>query len=235
MSAREPDDVERQLVVLIRADYDATQRALSGFVTSGGQLRAIGIGAWGVVFAVAISAQSSLVAVIAALLAAGFAIIDGYHSALYRQTLQRARALEDLLGDYHNSLGIHAADPRQVLRARAKLEQHRFGVHRDMKPINQMDRWWLPRPVRVTWIYAVLIIVAIAAAAYFQIRGPSTCQNGHHGTEPCVVYTTAARPVPLPSPPLPWRQTRRERNCSHGARHRSCHPRPHPTRPGMRW
>jgi len=93
MSTREPDAVEGQLVELVKADYDATQRALSGFVTSGGQLRAIGIGAWGVVFAVAVSVESSLVAAIAALLAGGFAIIDGYHSALYRQTLERARDL----------------------------------------------------------------------------------------------------------------------------------------------
>lgn len=172
MSPRQPDDVERQLVDLVRADYDATQRALSGFVSSGGQLRAIGIGAWGVVFAVAVQAESGLVAGVAALLAAGFAIIDGYHSALYRQTLERARDLEEILGNYHNSLGIYAANPGKVLRARARLEQHRFGVHRGMRPINQMDRWWLPRPIRVTWIYAVLIALAVGVAAYFQIRGP---------------------------------------------------------------
>jgi hypothetical protein len=124
MSARQPDDVERMLVDLVRADYDATQRALSGFVSSGGQLRAIGIGAWGVVFAVAVQSESLLVAGVAALLAAGFAVIDGYHSALYRQTLVRARVLEELLGSYHNSLGINASNPQKVLLARARLEHN---------------------------------------------------------------------------------------------------------------
>jgi hypothetical protein len=180
MSTREPDAVEGQLVELVKADYDATQRALSGFVTSGGQLRAIGIGAWGVVFAVAVSAESSLVAAVAALLAGGFAIIDGYHSALYRQTLERARDLEELLGEYHNALGIHAANPSRVMRARVRLEQHRFGVHRGMRPINQMKYWWLPRPVRVTWIYAVLIAFAIGVGVYFQASGASTCRSGSH-------------------------------------------------------
>lgn len=178
MSTREPHPAEGQLVELVRVDYDATQRALSGFVTSGGQLRAIGIGAWGVVFAVAVSAESGLVAAVAALLAAGFAIIDGYHSALYRQALERARDLEDLLGDYHNSLGIHANNPSRVSRTQARLEQHRFGVHRGMRPINQMKLWWLPRPVRVTWIYVVLIALAISAGVYFQVNGTSTCRSG---------------------------------------------------------
>lgn len=195
MSVHPPDEVERQLVDLVRGDYDATQRALSGFVTSGGQLRAIGIGAWGVVFAVAVQSESRLVACIAALLAAGFAVIDGYHSALYRQTLKRARTLEELLGNYYSSLGISAANPRKVLRARAALEQHRFGVHRNMQPINQMKRWWLPRPVRVTWIYAVLIALAVGAAAYFQVKSPSSCQNGHLGAEPCLVYVSPVQTV----------------------------------------
>lgn len=188
MSTREPDAAEGQLVELVKADYDATQRALSGFVTSGGQLRAIGIGAWGVVFAVAVSAESSPVAAIAALLAAGFAIIDGYHSALYRQTLDRARDLEELLGEYHNALGIHAANPSRVMRSRARLEQHRFGVHRGMRPINQMKRWWLPRPIRVTWIYVVLIACAIGSGVYFQINGASSCQSkGSAGALACHV------------------------------------------------
>jgi hypothetical protein len=165
---RQPDHAERLLLELVRADYTATQQALSGFVSSGGQLRAVGIGAWGVVFAVAVQAKSAAAAGVAALLAAGFTIIDGYHSALYRQALTRARNLEDLLGEYHNSLGIHAANPRKALIARARLEQHRFGVHRNMTPIHKMDRWWLPRPVRVTWIYAVLIALAAGAAIYFQ-------------------------------------------------------------------
>lgn len=235
MKARQTDDAERQLVDLVRADYDATQRALSGFVSSGGQLRAIGIGAWGVVFAVAVQAQSGLAAAVAALLAIGFAVIDGYYSALYRQTLKRARNLEEILGAYHNSLGIHAANPRKVLQARARLEQHRFGVHRGMMAIHKMDQWWLPRPVRVTWIYAVLIALAIGATAYFEIKGASTCQNGRHGAEPCVVYTTVARPVSprnlIPGPPLPHPWAKPRRACSR-RRHHSCHPRPRLSHPG---
>jgi hypothetical protein len=185
MSAREPDTLERQLVHLVQVDYDATQRALSGFVSSGAQLRAIGIGARGVVFAVAVQASSWVVALVAALLAAGFAVIDGYHSALYRQSLKRARELEELLGNYHNSLGIHASNPREVLRARAALEQNRFGVHRSMKPINQMPYWWLPRPVRVTWIYPVLIARGVAAAIYLALLAPQSCSSASRASYPC--------------------------------------------------
>jgi hypothetical protein len=42
-------DRERQLVELVRLDYDATLRALNGFMTTGSQLRGIGVAAWGVV------------------------------------------------------------------------------------------------------------------------------------------------------------------------------------------
>jgi hypothetical protein len=199
MNGREPNkadefDAVRQMVELVGVDYDATQRALSGFVNSSGQLRAIGIGAWGVVFAVALQSESRVVAIIAALLAAGFAIIDGYHSALYRQTLRRARTLEEILGDYYISLGIGATNPQKALRARARLEQHRLGVHRSMQPVNQTSRWWLPRPLRVTWIYLALIILALGGAAYFQTESPSSCQNGHRGAEPCLLSTTTSAP-----------------------------------------
>jgi hypothetical protein len=164
MSKRTITEAERALLDLVKADYDSTHRALAGFVTSGGQLRAVGIAAWGVVFAQALQSRSATIGAIATGLAIAFAVADGYYSALYRQTLRRAREIETLLGEYHNSLGIHASNPRKIARAIAALEQHRFGVHRQMQPVNKQRGWWLPRPVRVTWIYAVLLIVSIGFA-----------------------------------------------------------------------
>jgi hypothetical protein len=167
VSGRNVPQAEQQLVELVMADYDSTQRALAGFVTSGGQLRAIGIAAWGVVFAQALQSRSVTVSVFAVMLPLVFAVGEGYYSALYRQALGRVRAIEALLGEYHNSLGIHASNPNKVARAVAALEQHRFGVHRDMRPVNKDRTWWLPRPVRVTWIYSVLLLVSVANVVKF--------------------------------------------------------------------
>jgi hypothetical protein len=163
-------------------------------VTSGGQLRAVGIAAWGIVFAASLQARSVTIAILAAALAMAFAVVDGYHSALYRQTLERAREIEGLLGDYHKTLGIHAATNREIVRTRAKLEQHRFGVHREMRPINQTPRWWLPRPVRVTWIYAASIIVAASGAVFL-----ATGSEGESGSRDSA-HTSNLSSAPQASP-----------------------------------
>lgn len=70
----------------------------------------------------------------------------------------------DVARRINNSLGIHASNPRKIARAIAGLEQHRFGVHRQMQPVNKQRGWWLPRPMRVTWIYAVLLIASVGFA-----------------------------------------------------------------------
>ena len=196
--SRTVDDRERLLVDLVKADYEATHRALSGFVASGGQIRAIGIAAWGVLFAVALQAESWAIAALTIGLSLAFAIADGYYSTLYRDTLDRSRAIESLLGDYANSLGIHAGSKRKVGLAIAALEQHRFGVHREMRPVNATPRWYLPRPFRVTWIYAVLVLVGATFLGVFAVRDKDiTCTNGRNGAQPCLVLQ---EPTPTPTP-----------------------------------
>jgi hypothetical protein len=192
VSERDIPDSEKILVDLVKVDYDATHRALAGFVSSGSQLRAVGIAAWGVLYAAAVAAHSVAVAVIAVVLLPAFVVADGYYSALYRQTLQRSREIEALLRDYHNAIGIHRGDERQLIRAVAAIEQHAFGVHRGMKPVNQEPWWWLPRPLRVAGIYPLLLVVGLVttAALAFGSTGHVSCRNGRVGQQPCVVLTT---------------------------------------------
>jgi hypothetical protein len=192
-------DRERLLLDLVKADYEATHRALAGFVASGGQIRAIGIAAWGVLFAAALQTESWAIAALAVGLAIVFAMADGYYSTLYRDTLNRSRAIESLIGDYANSLGIHAGSERKVGLAIAALEQHRFGVHREMRPVNATRPWYFPRPFRVTWIYAVLVLVGATFLGVFAVRdGDVTCENGQSGAQPCLVLQ-APTPTPTPS------------------------------------
>lgn len=188
-------DSERVLVELVKVDYDASLRALAGFVASGGQLRSIGIAAWGVVFAAALASGAATIAAIAIPLIVAFAVADGYYSSLYRQTLRRSREIEALLGEYHNAIGIHSANERKRARAVAALEQHRFGVHRDMKPVNEEARWtwWIPRPLRVTWLYVLLIAAATVAVLALDDGSDAVSENGRKGKQPCVVLTATNR------------------------------------------
>jgi len=192
VSERDVPESEKRLVDLVKADYDATHRALAGFVSSGSQLRAVGIAAWGVLYAAAVAAHSVTVAVIGVLLLPAFVVADGYYSALYRQTLRRSRKIEALLGNYHNAIGIHRGDERRLIRAVAALEQHGFGVHRGMNPVNQQRWWWWPRPVRVAAVYPLLLVVGIVTAAVLRASdsGDVSCRNGRDGQQPCVVLTT---------------------------------------------
>ena len=195
MSGRNPPESEKMLVDLVKVDYDATHRALAGFVSSGSQLRAVGIAAWGVLYAASLAAHSVAVAVVAVVVVPAFAVADGYYSALYRQTLRRSRDIEKLLGDYQNAIGIHRGQERKLVRAVAGLEQHAFGVHRGMKPVNKQEYWWLPRPLRVASIYPVLLVAGVVTAVVLGLghSGHHSCRNGLDGKHPCVVLTTPGR------------------------------------------
>ncbi|MFN2629269.1 MAG: hypothetical protein ABR569_11620, partial [Gaiellaceae bacterium] len=197
MSERHVPDSEKILVDLVKADYDATHRALTGFVSSAGQLRAVGIAVWGVLYAAALAARSVEVAVVAVLVLPAFVVADGYYSALYRQTLHRSREIEGLLGGYHNAIGIHRGDERRLIRAVATLEQHEFGVHRSMKPVNQDRWWWWPRPLRVAAVYPLMLAVGVVTAVILGLtdHGQANCSSGRDGQPPCVVLT-APGPVP---------------------------------------
>jgi len=155
-------DRERQLVDLIRLDYDSALRAMSGFVGAGAQIRALGVAAWGVVLGLAVRDESALLAGLALLLVALFAYGDAYHAALYRRALSRAITLEGLLDAYLDRLGIDAEDPEALLRTRAKLETHRFGMYRTLKPLKPRDLI-VARPRPIFWVIYPAVCAATVA------------------------------------------------------------------------
>lgn len=163
------DERERQLVDLVRLDYDATLRALTGFVTVGNQIRAIGMAAWGVVIGLGVRGESPLLVGLALLLVLLFAWGDAYHAALYRRALSRAISLEGLLDAYMDRLGVEAEDAEAVLRTRAKLETHRFGMHRSLRPLKPRDLISArPRPI-FRGIYPAVSAVTIALMIFYSI------------------------------------------------------------------
>jgi hypothetical protein len=165
----ESADRERELVDLIRLDYDATLRAMTGFVGAGTQIRAIGIAAWGLVLGLGVRDESALLVGLALLLVALFAYGDAYHASLYRRALSRAINLEGLLDAYVDRLGIEAEDAEAILRTRAKLETHRFGMHRTLRPLKARDLL-SARPRPIFWaIYPAISAATIALIVIYTI------------------------------------------------------------------
>lgn len=121
-----------KLAELVRLDYDATLRAMHGFVQTAGQIRGVGVAAWGVVVGLAVRDTSWELSALSAGLIAVFAYADAYHAALYRRTFSRAVRLEALLDEYLNYLGIDAGDEEAEIRLLSKLETHRFGMNRSL-------------------------------------------------------------------------------------------------------
>jgi hypothetical protein len=160
----ELDEHEKALAEVIRLDYDATLRVLAGFVSTANQTRSIGVAAWGVVLGFAVRDESTLLALLAAALLTVFALTDAYHAALYRRALGRAIALEGMLDGWIDRLGIDADDSDAVASERARLETHRFGVHRSLKRPGVRD-FLRASPRLIFWfVYPVLLLGSLAAA-----------------------------------------------------------------------
>ncbi|MDX6424542.1 MAG: hypothetical protein QOI67_2013 [Gaiellaceae bacterium] len=161
---------ERTLVDIVRLDYDATLRALTGFVGTAAQIRAIGFAAWGVLFGLAVRDESGLLSGVALVLIFAFAYGDAYHAALYRRALARAISLEGMFDSYIERLGIDAENEDAVLRVRAKFETHRFGMHRTLRPL-KLRELLAARPRAIFWLIypAIAVITSIFIVIY------STC------------------------------------------------------------
>ncbi len=168
-AAREVTSTEDHLVSLVKLDYDATLRTLSGFVTAAAAVRAVGIGTWGVLIGLAVRDDSQPLCLLAAGATLMFAFIDAYHSALYRRALSRAIWIESLLNDYAETLGIYVDDDDSVDDVRARLEMHPFGVNRTMRRVAFGDLFDAqPWPVFIV-LYPVLVVVSLAIAAIYAL------------------------------------------------------------------
>jgi hypothetical protein len=152
---------ERELADLVRTDYDATLRAMQGFISSSAQIRAIGVATWGVVLGLGVDAESWILTLVATLLVAVFAAGDGYHGTLYRRALSRALRLEALIDEYLNQLGIDEDDPDQQSKVLARLETHRFGPHRAMRVVHGRDLLHAKPYVVFRGVYPLLAAIAL--------------------------------------------------------------------------
>lgn len=158
-----------RLVELVRLDYDATLRAMHGFVQTGGQIRAAGIAAWGVVVGLALRDTSWELAVLTLGLVLIFGYADAFHAALYRRAFSRAVNLETLLDAYINVLGIDADDDEAEAQLLAKLETHRFGMNRSLGKLTWHHFLGASPRAVFRGIYPALLVTSSALVVVFAV------------------------------------------------------------------
>ena len=158
---------EKELVDLVRYDYDVTLRTVQSVLSTGMSLRAAGFAAWGVILGVGVNNHSWAFCLFAACIALLFGYIDLLHATLYRRALARATRLESLLAAYGDRLGIDSEDETAIARTLARIELHKFGIYRTMPRKGKTTlrrQYWRARPAAVfRVVYPVLIVGALAA------------------------------------------------------------------------
>lgn len=167
MDDLDTDQQLERLVELIRVDYDATLRAMQGFIQTAGQVRAAGIAAWGVVLGLAIRDASWELAALTAALVLIFGYADAFHAALYRRSFSRAVSLETLLDAYVDHLGIDAGDEEAEVRLLAKLETHRFGMNRNLGKLTPQNLVNAAPRVVFRGIYPALLLTSCALVVVY--------------------------------------------------------------------
>lgn len=155
---------ENALLDLVKADYDATLRTMTGVLATGAGIRAAGFATWAGLLGIGLRDESWTLCALAAVIVGLFAYADAYHAAIYRAVLHRAITIESMLDRYLDRLGIDAEDDDAVQSAIAGLEVHRFGVYRTMRRVTGRELVKArPRPV-FRGLYPTLLLAAASAA-----------------------------------------------------------------------
>lgn len=160
------ESIEREVALLdlVKTDYDATLRTITGVLTTGAAIRAAGFATWAGLLGLGLRDESWTLCGLAVVIVGLFAYADAYHAAIYRSVLHRAITIESTLDRYVDRLGIDADDEIAVQGAIAALEVHRFGVYRTMRKVTWRELTKArPRPVFFGLYPALLLAAAFAA------------------------------------------------------------------------
>lgn len=152
---------ETALVDLIKVDYDAALRTMTGVVATGAAIRAAGFAAWAALLGIGVRDESWELSVLAGVIVCLFLYADAYHAAIYRALLHRAISIESIMDRYLDRLGIDAEDDEAVDGAVAALEVHRFGVYRTMRRVT----WRELTKARPYPVFRVIYPTLLATAA----------------------------------------------------------------------
>jgi hypothetical protein len=160
------DDYDRERIRLAEADLALTNDFIKGVVATGAALRGSAITIWLALVGFAVQQHLAMLGMLAAMVAFGFWLIDGYHGWLYSEASAHARALERLLSRYYDMISRVRDDPDVLGRFRVDLRAHRCGLYLSFRAGFGPRQMWNARPVL---IYRVLYVALVAIALLIMV------------------------------------------------------------------
>jgi hypothetical protein len=153
-----------QLVELLKFDYEQTMGVVDGTVRVCSNVRTLAIAVWTGLIAAEVQVSDGKLAIVAAASVVLFAVLDGYHGWLYKQSSARAYGMEGLLGDYYKLLQ-RRVESHEVNRLLTKLRQHKYGQLRHFAK-HSWGFYFQAKPYAVYWfLYPALLILAVVVAS----------------------------------------------------------------------
>ncbi len=158
-------DSEKERVRLVESDYETTNEFIKGVVGTGALIRGSAITIWLALVGFAFQQSLTILAVLAAVVALVFAVVDGYYGWLYAEAAKHLRACEKVISTYYNALSRGDDDEDAVRDFRQELRFHRFGLFLNLRIKMKWDFLLAAKPVMIyRVIYPGLILLAIASA-----------------------------------------------------------------------
>lgn len=157
-----PDD-KKEMIRLVELDFDHTTKFIEGSVSTTTSLRGWAITVWAALIGVAFSQRLWVLAALAAIAIAAFAIVDAYYLFFYWQALFRARLLEDVTAKHYDALARGTDNPRTIAGADLALTTNRYGIYRSLRDL-RFSHLLTVKPRTFLIVYAILIAVAIISA-----------------------------------------------------------------------
>ena len=158
------DEANKELIRLVEIDYQRTATFITGVLATSSGLRGWAVTIWLAVTGLAFGRSEPALAALAAIVAAAFYVVDGYHAWLYGQGLRHALHLEDISERYFNSLGRDFDDNEAQLELDVALQSHRFGVYHYLSEPSLRDLRYVRPLVVFRVFYPLLFLVAVVAA-----------------------------------------------------------------------
>lgn len=165
------DERTKELVRLIERDYDQTSEFIRSVIGTISTTRGWAVTVWLALLGVAIDHSSPGLAILASFILAPFGLLDAYHSWLYSEALNHARALEKLTTAYYTALEMGEDDEDVGLDFEEALGSHKFGLYRNFRRF-QLPEIRAARPQLVfRYFYPGLLASALLIAVLLTIFG----------------------------------------------------------------
>lgn len=173
------NDNERERVRLLEVDYANTSDFIKSVVTISSTIRGVAVTIWLALLGFSVQQGLWELAALAAIVAAVFWLLDGYHGWLYAEALAHARAAEKVTSLYFNALSRGEDNKRALTDFRAELRFHRFGLYKNIRAFRPRDLL-MARP-RVFYVVLYPVLIALAAAALALVASGVIGATGNAG------------------------------------------------------